>query len=852
MSVFENLNGFVRAASAVALMVSAAWAQELRVTVEPGTTMLALDGAASFHATASEIRGARLVAVDGTSVRAALWEERGSDGQFAPWYAIFLDGRHAAVVTATSYALHLRRATFDPLEGEPSFAGSPFGWDGGTYIVQFATQPLAEYQEALRAAGATLHRYLPEHAQIVSMSQAVHARVAALPCVRWIGPYHGEYKLDPAVLAELAAGDLSARRYNVQVLERGLAQKESVAGKIVRLGGRIDALIPSGFLIEATFSPQVLREVSGFDEVEYVDLWSEPGTDLDIARQISGADYVELSIGFDGSGVRGEVMDGGVLTNHAAFQSAGGVLMHTPNDSFTSHGTSTTGCVFGDGTANPAGRGILAGAEIVFASYLHYTDRYVLTADLVNPLGGYQCVFQSNSWGDSQVTTYNSKSFEMDDIIFLNDIIICQSQSNLNSQLSRPQAWAKNVVSVGGINHFGTLSKSDDNWNGASIGPAEDGRIKPDLAHFYDSILCTDSFSTTAYTCCFGGTSGATPIVAGYFGIFFKLWHQGVFGNQPNGPTVFSSKPHSSLAKAALINTASSYSFTGTAHNLTRTHQGWGLPDVARLYDERSRTFWIDQTDPVDNLGSRTYLVDVAAGEDALRATMVYRDPAGTVAASQHRINDLSLKVTEPNGTTLYWGNNGLLAGNWSSTGGVANTKDTVENVFVRLPVAGTWTIEVVGTDVNTDIRFDVAGNNADFALWVTGATAHCISPTNYCTGKVNTNGQTPAISFTGTPSFTVNDFALALTNGTFNKSALYFHSAGQASFPFQGGILCAQPPLIRGPVLTTDAAGSASSPFDVELGDVGTTRYFQWWMRDPADPFTTGLSDALSVQICN
>ena len=39
-------------------------------------------------------------------------------------------------------------------------------------------------------------------------------------------------------------------------------------------------------------------------------------------------------------------------------------------------------------------------------------------------------------------------------------------------------------------------------------------------------------------------------------------------------------------------------------------------------------------------------------------------------------VNDLTLKVTSPNGS-VYWGNNGLLAGNWSTAGGSANTVDT-------------------------------------------------------------------------------------------------------------------------------------------------------------------------------
>ena len=81
----------------------------------------------------------------------------------------------------------------------------------------------------------------------------------------------------------------------------------------------------------------------------------------------------------------------------------------------------------------------------------------------------------------------------MDDIIWRLDIAIAQSQSNAGTQSSRPQAWAKNIISVGGVYHFNTLSTADDAWSGgASIGPAADGRIKPDVSYWYDSIFTTN------------------------------------------------------------------------------------------------------------------------------------------------------------------------------------------------------------------------------------------------------------------------------------------------------------------------------------------------------------------------
>ena len=197
------------------------------------------------------------------------------------------------------------------------------------------------------------------------------------------------------------------------------------------------------------------------------------------------------------------------------------------------------------------------------------------------------------------------------------------------------------------------------------------------------------------------------------------MWHNGLFGN-PTGSTVFESRPHMTTAKAMLINTARQWSFAGLDADLTRTHQGWGMANVQSLYEVQNTVLVIDETDVLANLGSTVYTVEVPEGAAPLRVTLVYKDPPGTTSSSQHRINDLTLKVTSPTGD-VYWGNNGLLGGNWSTPGGTANTVDTVENVFVQSALAGQWTIEVMASEINEDGHPGTPEVDADYALVVSG-----------------------------------------------------------------------------------------------------------------------------------
>ncbi|MEW2633545.1 hypothetical protein AB0903_18270 [Streptomyces sp. NPDC048389] len=131
--------------------------------------------------------------------------------------------------------------------------------------------------------------------------------------------------------------------------------------------------------------------------------------------------------------------------------------------------------------------------------------------------------------------------------------------------------------------------------------------------------------------------------------------------------------------------------------------EGGAVPSSTRRYQGQSETY--------------TLTTD---GSERLKATMVYTDPMGLPPAAQARVNDLTLKLTAPDGT-IYWGNNGLAAGNWSAPGGSANTIDTVENVFIQNPDAGTWTIDVIASQVNADGHVETPAPDVDFALVTTG-----------------------------------------------------------------------------------------------------------------------------------
>ncbi len=635
-------------------------------------------------------------------------------------YAI-LSGGVLRKTGQTDTNLHLRLLSFDPLKDavnvEDLSSANP---DGNLFIVQFHTPALPQYRAALAQIGAEVLDYLPANALIVNMPKNISDRLNTLTFVRWFGSFLPAFKVDPYFVNNIGTAEtlFPILAYNIRLFDHDQDQKDDVALRITQLGAEMMTANAGRHLISARLTPNQLIEVINWDEVSFVDAWGEYEKDMDIVREYSGANYVETIAGYTGAGVRAEVFDSGFNVTHVDFQHDP-LIEHTVVGS-ASHGAATSGIIFGDGTGNAAARGLMPNAQGIVAAYtavpIAGMSRYDLTGELLT--APYEAVFQTSSVGSPRVTNYTNLSADSDTMLFDFDLLHCQSQSNSGTRDSRPQAWAKNMVSVGGFDHHNTLTPDDDSWDdgGASIGPAPDGRIKPDLSHFYDSTLTVTTGSTTSYGN-FGGTSGATPITCGLHGLFFQMWSDGIFGNATPGSTVFDNRPHLTTGKAMMINTAWQYEFVGAADDMSRFQQGWGRGDLQRLYDNRDDFFIVDETDVLQNLEKNVYALTVSPSQPELRVTMTFLDPAGNPAATLHTINDLNLRVTSPSGE-IYWGNVGLTDGNFSRAGGVANTLDTVENVWIENPTPGTWIVEVIAANIVVDNRSESDGVvDVDYAL---------------------------------------------------------------------------------------------------------------------------------------
>ncbi|MCC6406483.1 MAG: hypothetical protein IT453_04920 [Planctomycetes bacterium] len=152
---------------------------------------------------------------------------------------------------------------------------------------------------------------------------------------------------------------------------------------------------------------------------------------------------------------------------------------------------------------------------------------------------------------------------------------------------------------------------------------------------------------------------------------------------------------------------------------------------------------------------------------------------------------------------------------------------------------------------MTSDVGVTFGGWTIDDVQVVSLSCPSCPTPSNYCVSKLTSGGSLPVVAYSGSPTFAANNFVVELQQGTSNKNAILFWGAASNNAPFNGGTLCVAPPLKRGPLVVTDTFGFTTTPFPLIASDVGKTYFFQYWMRDPADPFTIGLSNGLQAQIC-
>ncbi len=350
----------------------------------------------------------------------------------------------------TPIFLHLKYATFDPLQAEPAippalqFAprtpGAP-----GAYIVQFSGSIQPGWKIALENLGAAIDSYLPDNALLVRLTPAEAAAAAQLNGVRWVGDFQPAYKLSPRI-----ASDTARFRIELASWADTAAVKDTLAAMGIAAGGDGNVLIASP-------SADQLPAIAQLPAVLWVEPFSIPKTLNSVATGIMNVDTA-WTAGYTGTGQIVTIADTGLDTgvddpatngdihldfdNRVAQISSWAVQNYTAitnvgdndgaADKNTGHGTHVTGSVGGNGARSSGTiKGPAYGATLTMQAVEQWTtfsdgtpDGYYLTgipSDL-NTLFlesyNWGARIHTNSWGSDDAGAYTADSKNVDQFIW--------------------------------------------------------------------------------------------------------------------------------------------------------------------------------------------------------------------------------------------------------------------------------------------------------------------------------------------------------------------------------------------------------------------------------------------------
>jgi hypothetical protein len=130
-------------------------------------------------------------------------------------------------------------------------------------------------------------------------------------------------------------------------------------------------------------------------------------------------------------------------------------------------------------------------------------------------------------------------------------------------------------------------------------------------------------------------------------------------------------------------------------------------------------------------------------------------------------------------------------------------------------------------------------------------ATSSHLPPIPYGTAKTLSNGRTPVLTWTGTPTLTANNFVMQVKNGLPRSTGVLRSSPTTNSVPFQGGTLLLGGVRTDVATFQLDQMGQASLPILVLPGMIGTQLNYQAFFRDNNAPQHLALTNAVHVTFC-
>ena len=573
--------------------------------------------------------------------------------------------------------------SWDQMPETSKLGGGYFGW------IQFEQTPNQQIQDYFETNDLRLLDYVGTGTYLFYMAETTPISVLAERKVRAIAPVDGRFKMAPEILNnEIPDYALSGDRILVTLEYHDIVNKDFILDDLRSQQIEVVQVYDSANYMDLIIPDNCLESLSNSAYVSYVGLVPAPPVKEDVqGKSLHRSNGLDTQMiggwNYTGAGVGVLVRDDGLIGPHIDFQ---GRIDNIPATSGGSHGDGVAGIFAGAGNLNPRYRGMAAGSDMYvsnyFASFLDSPTTSLISDGTV--------MITNSSYGDGCNGGYTLNARTVDqqtnDFESVLHVFSCGNSNGLDCGYGAGTQWGnitgghkqgKNVIATANVFFDGSLVGS------SSHGPARDGRIKPDITAHGQGHISTGANNTYS---AFGGTSGASPGIAGVSAQLYELYadtHGGVM-------------PKSGLVKGALLNTANDAGNVGPDFKF-----GWGIVNGLRAGKLLSEDRFIVES--ISNGELNTNTLTVPAGTTQMRIMIYWTDPAAAAGASTALINDLDLVVKDPSDTSyLPWVLDPTpdpVTLDLPATNG-ADHLNNMEQVLINDPVAGDYTVEVSGFDV--------------------------------------------------------------------------------------------------------------------------------------------------------
>ena len=413
-------------------------------------------------------------------------------------------------------------------------------------ILQFDELPTESEKAELVKQGIILLEYISDNAywaKFINQSDALNKsgaldRVSETPAVHlWMPPNQVKVSAEMEKAMKTAHNEL----VNVIAIFHKGVSKPSIEQKINENNAVTKISWLGSETARITAPIETIENLIDFDELKWIEQQPPESEDDDVeATRSTGVDKItQAPLSLTGQGITIGIWDGGRPSSHNDINDRVTILT---DDNESSHATRVTGVAIGNGAGNPTAIGM--------APLARARNRSRRDSDFENDVSNEarDNLIQISNFSFSTVVgwsgdndrnndflfgLYSSEASVFDGIAYNHGLLMFKSASNNrddcnpndSSDCDGDDEGYDSIPHRGNTKNMITVGNTDANDNvsfSSGWGPTDDGRIKPDLCAYGNSVLSTELNNEYRTI---GGTSAASPAAAGVATLLLSLIH---------------------------------------------------------------------------------------------------------------------------------------------------------------------------------------------------------------------------------------------------------------------------------------------------------------------------------------